>query len=183
MPCEINVPWLDELIKIAESNPKLINQLAGDAVEVMLKDYITMLNTTHPNKLGGERTGYYLDIADGITLEVDQEAATITIPSPFGYSWLGGDIYAKDKLLTVPARAEAHGHRAGDFDFLHFGMFKTGTKFLADPDGMIYFWLCDHVHYDGDPTLMPSTREIEEEAANAVENWWMSKLDSNHQQA
>ena len=178
MPITISVPALDDLLELGKNN--VVQHVAGDAVLTYLQDWMHNLDVTHANKMAGQRTHFWMGLGGQITLAVDDTGAELTIPSPFAYLWKGGTIEAKDKLLTVPARAEAHGHSAGDFgDLLHFGMFhSTGTKFLADKNGGIYYWLCESVHYDGDETVMPSEQQIVDEAVNAVGAWWINKLES-----
>ena len=90
----------------------------------------------------------------------------------------------KDKLLTIPARAEFYGSAAAQFANLKFGMFKNGTKFLYIAKGgaqrlssrtgdlasnqkgigarsamMIAYWLKESVEQNAKPEVLPS-REL-----------------------
>ena len=177
MPIEVNIPALEGLLELGNNN--VVAQVAGDACLLYLQEWMDNLDATKPNKLGGDRTHFWKNLGGELKLTVIPGTAEIDIPSPFLYLWQGGTIYAKDKLLSVPARAEAHGHSARDFgDLLHFGMFRsTGTKFLADKDGGIFYWLCPSVTYGGDPSVMPSDEQITDVAVNAIGNWWITRLE------
>ena len=177
MPIIVSVPALEGLLELGENN--VVAQVAGDACLLYLQEWMQNLDVTKPNKMGGTRTHFWLGLGSQITLDVQPGVAELEIPSPFAYLWKGGTIYAKDKLLTVPARAEAHGRTAGSWgDQLHFGMFRsTGSKFLADKDGGIFYWLCSEIHYSGDESVMPTDQQITDVAVNAVGAWWISLLE------
>ena len=180
MPVDVNLPALDNLMELGNPGTQIVQRVAGDAVLNQLRDYFKMLDVTHPNQLGGDRTHFWLGMAEDLVLETDDTAAEIAIPSPFGYLWLGGEIQATNKLLTVPARAEAYGHYASDFgDDLKFGIFRTtGTKFLADKKtGLVMYWLCEHVHGNPHPDYLPDEQAMVDCAINAVGDWWISKME------
>lgn len=99
----------------------------------------------------------------------------------------GGEIHAKGGgYLTIPARAEAYGKRASDFNNLHVAFFKTGHGFFAalveaqatnisfgrqradgsrkvkaeSTGGGVMFWLVKSVNQAANPDVIPSQFEI-----------------------
>ena len=150
--------------------------MAGEAVQDELRDYLSALDVSHPNKFGStNRSHYFQDKADTLTLDVDSEAAILTIEHPFSQTLLGGDIHAKDKLLTIPAREESYNHSAADFTDLRFIMFQSGAKALAQKStGLVFFWLKDVVHQDPMPDALPEISEMEDVATKALDDWWQN---------
>jgi hypothetical protein len=115
--------------------------------------------------LGANRTGFYERAADTMpTPQVTSEGVVISITEQgFAQRYFGGDITG-NPLLTIPARAEAYGHRAREFD-LKLIKFPSGIFALIDPaedphEGDVWYWLVHEVHQVGDPTILPTDDEI-----------------------
>jgi hypothetical protein len=108
-------PVLEAQLK--KLSPRFVNRIAGRAGQNFVRDYLFKFNTSHPNKMGGDRTNFYAQAARGTTWASDEIKAVISINQVgIRQRWLGGEIKArKGKYLTIPARAEAYGKRAREF--------------------------------------------------------------------
>lgn len=108
--------------------------------------------------------------------------------------YAGGDIFPTPghQYLTIPARAEAAGKTAGEFNNLKVafsrghafalveadatqikigGKKKDGTRSVKHGDtigGGVFFWLVKSVHQNPDPTVLPDPREIQQVAVDAI---------------
>lgn len=106
----------------------------GRAVATLFLDHFTMLDATRPNRLGGRRTHFYADAARATRHELLPNGVRVAV-SKLGIAqrYHGGDItpIPPKKYLTIPARAEAHGKRAGEFDDLEVLFGRNGPYALA----------------------------------------------------
>jgi len=175
VPYDVNLPSLERLLNF-DDNAFAVNQAASDGVSDYLKAFLYRLDQDRPNHLGGERTHFYRHAADGITKEVREDGADIIInETGFRQRLLGGTIEAKNvKNLTIPAIAEAYGHRATEFD-LQFIMFKSGAKALVGKSGedrRVWYWLVESVTQEADPDVLPSTDAMAAAAINSVKAWF-----------
>jgi hypothetical protein len=156
-----------------------INPVAGRAGVNCLKAHFRQLEVDRPNKLGGKRTHFYAQAArgtfytllpDGVMLGVNQ----VGIRQRFK----GGPIEPSNppKYLTIPACAEAYGHRAREFS-LRFNMNpKTGKKWLSDIDtGKPMFWLVPGVNQQADSTVLPADAVLSDYIAGEITGYLMSK--------
>ena len=142
-----------------------------------------------PNRQGWPSQGFYDGAARGTAWEPTLDGVRVLVDNPdapgaMKHQYNGGvpgktRIAATDKLLTVPARAEFYGHRAGEFEGLRFGMFRSGAKFLYIQQGgaslvdfstgrsrskgigarsamMVAYWLVPEVEQDAKPEVLPS---------------------------
>lgn len=102
------------------------------------------------------------------------------------------------KYLTIPARSEAYGRRAtdiiglrlqygrqkdGDIGPVALVGDKLGVEVLKDSRGkgkwkkvsrstnMVYFWLCESVQQDADPSVVPPEQKLQEAGAAAIAEW------------
>lgn len=123
------------------------------------------------------RATNYDVLADGVNINVNQQGVRQRLE--------GGPINAKpDSWLTIPARQEAYGKRAGEFSNLHFVFFRSGLAALVENDstdvkfgrqkkdgtrtvtpgetrgGGIFYWLKKRVVQDGNPAVIPSETAI-----------------------
>lgn len=188
---EINVledtatPMLRNLTRLA-SYPEVREGMA-DACAALTRDHLDALP---PNRQFPERsTGFYRKAE--VTTEQSEGGFSVLVdhkdkPGAMRQRFYGGDIFAKDRLLTIPARAEFYGRRAGEFDNLRFVMFgKGGAKALVvgkggvelvnwhatgsgprrlkgagrRERGMVAYWLVDHVFQEGDVGVIPTIDE------------------------
>lgn len=171
-----------------------IKRAVGVACTAHVKRHLLGLG---PNKMGFPSTGFYAGAAKGTTWDFTPEGVVIQVenesyPGAMNQRFHGGPIDAKDKLLTIPARAEFYGHRASEFDNLkvaRFGKtlalviaeggtgtvnFKTGRSQRVKgagqrSEGAVAYWLVSHVDQDADPGVLPDQAELASTAILAVD--------------
>jgi hypothetical protein len=133
--------------------------------DVIREHFLDVANDTQHHQsaesLGAERTGFYQEAyentqaarveGDNVVVSIDQEG--------LAQRYFGGDISGRP-LLTIPARSEAYGHRAREFD-LKLVKFPSGIYALIDPneeqhEGSVYYWLVREVHQVGDTSILPT---------------------------
>ena len=143
--------------------PEQIGPLLGRAGVNLLREHFVQLDSSRPNALGGERTHFYSSAAEGTSFTVDAEGALLAVNKiGIRQRYYGGTVEAKDKLLTIPARAETYGHRASEFNDLRCITFKSGAKALVELPAakgdklVVMFWLRESVTQRADPTVLPS---------------------------
>jgi hypothetical protein len=171
---------------------------AGGAVRRQISDYLAILDDQRPNRLGGKRTHFYANAARSVSYKADPTGATVSINSTgIAQRLHGGTIKPVNaKFLTIPAISEAHGRRAGEFDFLQVVFGKSGrpvalaerpnqeirierkrgkdlsasyrTKAGPERGGKIYFWLVESVTQQPDPSVLPSEDSIAQAARLAL---------------
>lgn len=158
------------------------------------------------NKQGWPSQHFYSKAAHATNYRVVGDMAMVNI-NMLGITqrYFGGDIHAGvnvsqttgqlTKYLTIPARPEAYGHRAGEFHNLivlwgqhgpyalaeadaqevSFGhKKKDGTRTVKPGDevgGLVMFWLVDVVHQKEDPKVLPSFEVMSDAALRAGESW------------
>jgi hypothetical protein len=182
-----------------------LKQVLGRAGQNLVRDNLYSFDRMHPNKLGGKRTHFYGQAARGTSYTVDPTVITISVNQVgIRQAWLGGTITAgvnearysgkPTKYLTLPAIAEAHGKRAGEFGNLTMAFGKSGKPYAlveavatliksrkvgispgvvakekkkAVVGGRVYYWLVPSVHQQGTPELMPTQKEFAAALAKA----------------
>lgn len=104
--------------------------VVGRAARNLTVDHLRDYGRSHPNRLGARSTGFYRQAADAVNYRVlGDESVVLSIPQQglalriFGTAGLPGGVLrpVSKKFLTIPAVAEAHGKRAGEFSDLEFG--------------------------------------------------------------
>lgn len=178
-------PALKRLHRFATASP-VVKRMADACVKLTQRH----LKENGTNKNNWPTTGFWREVAANTTSEIKSNGSFDIVidhptkPGAAAYQYHGGTIHAKDKLLTIPARAEFYGKRAIDFIGLRFGMFKGGTKFLYIEKGgaehvqrigrktkstnrgtskraamMIAYWLKDSVSKEADHEVIPSDED------------------------
>lgn len=120
-----------------------------------------------PNQLGGKRTHFYRQAGDSTGYDLTPEGATV-FATKLGIMqrWKGGYIQAKPGgWLTIPIDAEAHGKRAREFTDL-----EVRGRFLVDSTDKALYVLKKRVWQDGDPTVVPSNKVLQERARKRVQS-------------
>jgi hypothetical protein len=200
--------------------PRQLLNVMGRAAANLVRDHLVEHNQENPNKMGGERTNYYTGAARATHFDLVGDGAVISI-NQVGMSlhYYGGTVVPGAKTsaftgkptqyLTIPARAEAHGHRASEFpdlivlwgkngpyalaraisqqvDFVNHKAKKAGefiakyTQAGAIQGGEVMFWLVKSATISPDPTVIPSEEEFSE-AINSAVSECMSLLSSRAQ--
>jgi hypothetical protein len=173
--------------EMAGEQAKLI---AGAQLKETVRDHLFALETDSVHhrsaqSLGAPITHFYNEAASGVhDPQLEGDGVSVSIESAgIAQRYFGGDIEG-DPLLTIPARTEAYGHRARDFDNLKLIMFPSGAGALVERDatvlrggkrgtsrlagslggkskgesigGLVFFWLVRHVHQEPDPSVLPT---------------------------
>ena len=180
----------------AEVGSVRMTTVIAQAVANKIRGHLFALDAARPNKLGGDRTHFYSGAAKGTSYTAEPGLATVNINDPAGgfrQRLEGGVIRPENKkLLTIPATAEAHGKRAGEFNNLRFAVLnghpalieaqatkikigrkkKDGTrnvKATSSTTGLkVFFWLARSVNQQPDPTVLPPDSEMVDAAVTAA---------------
>lgn len=189
---------LQELAKLATSLgvdlPKNVAQVAGRAGLEATRRHLMARNTTHPNRLGGKRTHWWQQMARSLTLDIEGTAAVVTL-TQIGAGLLirGGKVTPKRrKVLAVPVHADAHGRTAGERSDLtpiywkKNGKLRGGlvrnahTRLVGGKNGKplrrgrsieggeLMYVFKDSVTIKGDPSILPDSAKLQEEAIRAI---------------
>lgn len=148
-----------------------------------------------PNRqFPGQSTHFWADAARSTHYQAAEDHVDV-ITSKVGVlqQLLGGDITpgADKKFLTIPAREEAYGHVASDFNNLRFIKTRSGgmlveedvnrvkirrqkkdgsrsVRDLGEYGGGVMFWLVKRVHQVAHPDIVPNEARIGEVVLLAV---------------
>src|ERR1051326_4715156 len=100
--------------------PAGILQVVGRGVANLLKRWYRQRDREEPNRLGGPRTHYWLEVAGSVQAPVveGESAVTVTISHPtIAQKIFGGPIRAKRvRNLTIPETPEAYGRTPATFE-------------------------------------------------------------------
>ena len=156
-----------------EINRDDVKRIMGQAVALVNRQHFEQLagdskHHTTAASLGAERTGFYERAAKGVQQpQTQSDGFTVTINAVgIAQRLFGGTIRPKNAAnLTIPARAEAYGHRAREFDFLKMVVFPSGVKALIDRaedphEGSVYYWLVKSATQTADPSVLPKEGEM-----------------------
>lgn len=182
-----------------EINRPPAKRIMGRSIAQTLKDHFYRRDASHPNSLGGTRTHYWARAAKAVQQpEIQTDGLSVSINQVgIGLRFFGGVVKAGKNIsrftgkptqfLTIPARAEAHGKRAGEFHNLRIlfgrggqpialveraatvirsvrGVFRAvGTESVAGrgtTGGGIYFWLVKQATFKPDSTVLPERDQM-----------------------
>lgn len=167
--------------------PARLQPIVGRAAHQVYRKHLVGLNSARPNALGGTRTNFYTSAARGTQFRIQGDYVIVSINQVgIALRYFGGTVRPKvKKFLTIPARAEAHGKRASEFDLVVLWN-RTGPYALARRRDLraglardfvgpgrgrgaeVLFWLVKEVTQRADPTVLPDQLEVESAAAAAV---------------
>lgn len=156
-----------------------LSPVFGRAGVNALRDHLFGLDRARPNQLGGKRTHFYAQAARGASYGIISEGALLKLNQVgIRQRYFGGTIRPVNrKFLTVPARAEAHGRRATEFNNLRFAIIggqpalveadatrvrKTakGFRSAGETGGLVMFWLRRSVTQRGDTGVLPAESDM-----------------------
>ncbi len=190
---------LTELERMSAAfNLDRINRRIGTEEKLLFQNHFLKLPS---NKMGFPSTGLYEQFAKSTQFQTHGDGVSITVNHGAARQRLeGGPIKPTGgkKYLTIPATAEAYGHRAGEFTNLRLSFYKKGGElrmFLGNPQGHIateiapkksgknkgkykatasrtglvpYFWLVKEVIQKPDRSILPTDEEIVQTALDAT---------------
>jgi hypothetical protein len=164
-----------------------LHPVLGRAGVNLLRDHFFALDRARPNQLGGRRTHFYAQAARGTHFQSQPDAVVLSVNQVgIRQRLLGGIIRPGPgkTFLTIPARAEAHGRRAREFNDLEFVVIpgvgpalvearrtevrigrrrKDGSRrvtALGERGGGVMYWLKRFVVQEPDPTVLPSQLDL-----------------------
>lgn len=163
----------------ARISPGVVNKLIGRAGQTFVRKHFYDLDAKRPNRLGGERVHFYGGAAKSTTFATTADGAVISVNQTGVRQRIqGGTILPKkSKYLTIPARAEAYGKRAREFNNLKVVRFgnvlalvvadatklskgKKGFRAAGETGGGVMYWLVPKVVQKADPSVMPNLEAL-----------------------
>lgn len=169
-----------------------VTGLEGDAVDAaievnvgeLVRAHLRALDVARPNKLGGERTGYYAKAANSVTTDRVKGEVTIVIPHRgMALRYYGGVVRPTGRnsevtgkpitRLTVPIHARAHGKEARDFPNLKFYkgcLVEVPEGESPGPDSVKLFALVKSTKHEADPTVLPDEAAVLKAGEEALED-------------
>lgn len=153
-------------------------KIAGRALGNLLKTHYREKAQT-PNKLGGERSYFWLQVGRGVNgpEQTGKDTVSVSISHPAILQKIyGGIITAKRaKALTIPVQAQAYGRRASVLEhLLGLKLFRVKDALAAKgADGKltIYYLLKRSVNQKPDPTALPAADKMQAAASDAFNDW------------
>jgi len=171
-------------------SPRERANIVGRAAQNEVRNYLFAINLQRPNKLGGTRTNYFSGAAESTEFNADDKGTAVVNIHQVGMrmKYTGGKIVPRRaKNLTIPARSEAYGKTAKEFDNLQvvFGrgrkaiglaerestdisVGKKKVKNKGSRGGGMMFWLVKEVNVTADKTVMPQPDDILKASGKAL---------------
>ena len=161
--------------------PVAILMVAGRAVANLLKRWYRQRDRDEPNKLGGPRTHYWLEVAGSVQAPVVEgdSAVSVTISHPtIAQKIFGGTIRAKRvRNLSIPETPEAYGRTPATYERetgLRLVFLKQGDNAIlasrADGQGLtVQYLLTPSVRQKPDPRALPPEEQMRAEAIAAAD--------------
>ncbi len=121
---------------------------------------------------------YWNDAAAATSFRSGLSGASVLVDKEgVGLHYYGGTVVpVVTSYLTIPARPEAKGSRAGEFD-LDFIPNKNGGARLVDESGDVWFWLVKSVTLDPDPDVLPTEDQYSADITNALADTLAAAID------
>lgn len=189
----ITVRTSPQIDKFKPINMAAVAKVGGRAGANKLREYFFSLDKSRANQLGGARTHFYSQVARSVQQpQLSDDGAKISI-NHIGAAqrYFGGVIEAKNsKYLTIPARKEAYGKRAREFNDLEVLWGKRGPIALVQRQqtqitkgqrgkkdthqkvgSLVLFWLVRRVVQKADPTVLPPEDELEDAVAQGIRDY------------
>ncbi len=169
---------------------------AGQAIAVRIQQQFMQKEANHKRFPGGEPTRFWEAAAQSVTFAAPTSGGEVLIKAGgnrigLRQRWKGGTISKPNGYLTIPARSEAYGHRAREFNFLKFEIVpgqgpclvvkadvtkeigrtrKDGTRkqVIIQRTSLVFYWLRKNVTQKPDPSVMPTEDEIGQAAVRGV---------------
>jgi hypothetical protein len=187
---------LSELAEAGErmSSPGCVRS-AAMGVARLVRGHFRARENDHQKFSGGSPTHFWAQAARSVSLQGGDRAVMVTISKQgVRLRWAGGDVVARDKLLTLPATGEAYGKRAGEFHDLEYAVIKgvpclrqaaqtlvawgrkrkdgsRGVKSGGGIGGKVFFWLVETTHHAEDPSVLPDEQEMLDAAVAGAGNY------------
>lgn len=105
------VPEMLESLRDGLADGETLHLSMAMGVEAAIKDHFSAAGyLERRNKLGGQTTSFWRRVLDSTAVEASETEATVSITQRgAALRYYGGEVRMKDKLLSVPVHASAHG--------------------------------------------------------------------------
>ena len=162
-----------------------LKDIVGRSGTNHIKKHLRKVDNSHANKLGGKRSHFFAAAALATNFKRDNDGATVSIAHlGIRQRYYGGEIRpVNKKYLTIPARSEAYGKSASEFNDLEpmirfrngkavaVGLMQraqTQIRFTRkgnlkrgdEVGGGVMFWLVKSVRQSGDKSILPTSRVL-----------------------
>ena len=154
----------------------------GAALQKLLKNHMRMLESTRGKYPSGKRDNHFKpeDVQSPV---VNGETVSVGITTP-GITRALHDIIIRPveaRALAIPLHADAYGYQPREYNMIHpkgskdrifLIKAKSGNAFLAKNNGkelVLMYILKDSVYQRRDPTLLPTTEEMQSAFTDAVD--------------
>lgn len=166
--------------------PRVIAASVGEAEVKLFQNHFLNAGA---NKNSWPTTAFWPRAARAVNFQASDNGVIISVNQQgVRQRYAGGDIFPTNghQYLTIPARAEAYGKRAGEFNNLKVAFSRGHAFALVEADatkitkgkkgdfstdtvgGGVYFWLVKSVHQQPDPTVLPDPRDIRDVAMGTI---------------
>lgn len=158
-----------------------INKIIGQSAANTFRQHFLAREQT-PNKNHWPKLHFYSAAANSTSFQVVSDGAVVSVQKlGIRQRLQGGEINAgvTSKWLTIPARQEAYGKRAREFNDLRAVIFirgqlgalvqanrtdisigKKGVKNRGESGGGVFFWLVKKVRQEPDSTVIPDAQTL-----------------------
>ncbi len=165
-----------------------VRKVMGRAIGNRLRRHFSRLDGERANKLGGTRTHFYGQARRGVQQpDLTSDGLKVAINNVgIAQRYFGGTITPRNaKWLTLPVHPQAYGHRAREFGDLQFVPLEDGRRAMLmrpNPDsptgiGEVFFLLVRRVHQEPDPSVLPTSDELQGDAYNAGEDYLKTLIE------
>lgn len=180
---------LRELSRAVKPSAQLHRAMAEKVKPIITRNF-QRLSVTQRNPFGATSSGFWQRMIGGTRARADAAAGYIDMPREVAQRFHGGTITPSGgrKFLTIPARAEAYGKSARQFDDLHFvptrrggmlvrnvrtrlGRGKNRQRGSSEAGGETYFWLVKSVTQRADKSVLPPAPDVERGALRGLETY------------
>ena len=181
-----------------------LHRVMATAGANLVRDHFAALAGSNHNPYGVKST-FWARMRRGTRAEANATKGEVAMPAEAGHRYFGGTIRptAGRKYLTIPARAEAYGRSAREFDFLEVLYNSRGPVALVDkarvevvrtksgrskrdkesgapltqdaPGGLVFFWLVRSATQRADPSVLPTDAALKEAAVDALTTLFRGK--------
>jgi len=182
---------LDEIAAML-ANPQALYKDVGRRGATELRKHFTQLDRTQPNKLGGPRTHFWLDVRNATgNPELEARGVSITISHlAFALQVHGGTVFPREaRALTIPLHPLAHGRRASVFEEeTGFKLFRPKSKnprfarlLMAEIDDRVVpiYKLASSATIHADPHALPEDEAFGAAIMDTAEKHFARKLDAD----
>ena len=181
----VSVPSnIDHLDQKLQNGMASVYRNSGVRLARCIRNWIRLLASTRhdtANKLGATPTGHF-KASDVQPPNATSSDVSVTVTTP-GISRAYHDIDidpVNGSALTIPLHADAYGLSASEYSERYGKLFRINKKGSTEKGNVLYtkdvlngkpipmYALTTHVHQVQDPSLMPSSDKMTEEALNGA---------------